>query len=162
MATSDQLLQNLADLIVAEMKAQIKLAGHVMTSSLVDSVEAQITRTVTGARIEVLLNDYGLSLDRGVPPERIPYTPPTGRGGRSLYIEGLQRFAQLKLGVTDQRESLRVAFAIARKQKERGMPIAGPTEFIKKTITATQAEIDEFAAEWAALIFEAKIEALAV
>jgi len=160
MEDSDQLLQNLADIVVAEMQAQIRLAGHVMTGELEQSVEEMIQRTLTGATIEIWLNNYGIALDQGVPPERIPFTEPTGRGGRSAYIEGLQRFVQLKLGVTDQRESLGIAFAIARKQKEKGMPIAGATEFIQKTIDATQADVSEFIENWAAAIFEAQIDFL--
>jgi len=158
MQDKDQLLKSLADILVAEMRSQLRLAGHVMTGSLVESVEERINNTITGANIEIWLNNYGIALDQGVPPERIPFTEPTGRGGRSLYIEGLQRFAQLKLGVTDQRESLGIAFAIARKQKEKGMPIAGATEFIQKTINATQADVAEFIENWAAAVFEAQID----
>lgn len=158
MQDKDQLLKSLADILVAEMRSQLRLAGHVMTGSLSESVEERINNTITGANIEIWLNNYGIALDQGVPPERIPFTEPSGRGGRSLYIEGLQRFAQLKLGVTDQRESLGIAFAIARKQKEKGMPIAGATEFIQKTINATQADVAEFIENWAAAIFEAQID----
>jgi hypothetical protein len=158
MQDKDQLLKSLADILVAEMRSQLRLAGHVMTGSLSESVEERINNTITGASIEIWLNNYGIALDQGVPPERIPFTEPSGRGGRSLYIEGLQRFAQLKLGVTDQRESLGIAFAIARKQKEKGMPIAGATEFIQKTINATQADVAEFIENWAAAIFEAQID----
>lgn len=158
METKEKLLQDLAKILVAEMRNQLRIAGHVMTGDLVQSVESQIQSTVTTATIEILLNSYGLSLDRGVPPERIPFTEPSGRGGRSLYIEGLQRFAQLKLGVTDNRESLGIAFAIARKHKEKGMPIKGPTEFINKTVKATDQDLQNFIEQWAADIFEAQLK----
>ena len=99
-------------------------------------------------------------MDQGVPPDRIPFTEPSGRGGRSKYIEGLQRFAQLKLGVTDNRESLGIAFAIARKHKKVGMPVKGPTQFIQKTLDATEDDIIRFAEDWAEAIFEAKIDSI--
>lgn len=157
---ANDLLQNLAALLVQEMRQQIKIANHIMTGSLADSVESMILNTITGRKIEIWLNDYGIALDQGVPPERIPFTDPSGRGGRSKYIEGLQRFAQLKLGVTDQRESLSIAFAIAKKHKRVGMPVAGPTKFIEKTIDATDADIQKFAEDWAEAIFEAQINAI--
>ena len=160
MRDSDRLLQNLADILVQEMRAQIRAANHVMTGALLDSVEAQISQTITGATISVFLERYGIALDQGVPPERIPYTPPTGRGGTSLYIQGLQRFARLKLGISDNRESLRVAFAIAAKHKKVGMPVAGPTEFIQKTIDATQSEVEQFVEEFAALVFEIQLQSV--
>lgn len=158
MEDRETLLQRLADILKAEMVQQIRTMGHVMTGQLVESVESRISQTVTSANIEILVESYGLALNDGVPPERIPFTEPDGRGGRSKYIEGLQRFAQLKLGVTDNRESLSVAFAIARKQKQKGMPIAGPSRFIEKTVEATQAEIDKFVEDWAASVFAAQLE----
>jgi hypothetical protein len=157
MMEANELLQNLANLLKAEMKQQLKIAGHVMTGELADSIESRIESTITGRKIEIWLNSYGIALDQGVPPERIPFTEPSGRGGRSLYIEGLQRFAQIKLGVTDNRESLSIAFAIARKHKKVGMPVKGPTEFIKKTLDATEADIIEFAEQWGEAVFEAQI-----
>lgn len=154
---ANDLLQNLAELLKAEMRQQLRIAGHVMTGELEDSIEERIVSTITGRKIEIWLNSYGIALDQGVPPERIPFTEPSGRGGRSLYIEGLQRFARLKLGVTDNRESLSIAFAIARKHKKVGMPVKGPTEFIQKTLDETESDIIKFAEEWAEAVFEAQI-----
>lgn len=154
---ANDLLKNLAELLKAEMRQQLRIAGHVMTGELADSIEERILSTITGRKIEIWLNSYGIALDQGVPPERIPFTEPSGRGGRSLYIEGLQRFAQIKLGVTDNRDSLSIAFAIARKHKKVGMPVKGPTQFIQKTLDATEDEIIKFAEEWGEAVFEAQI-----
>lgn len=159
----EELLNDLAELLKDEMKQQLKIADHIMTGSLIESIEDRILTTIDGRKIEIWLNDYGIALDQGVPKENIPFTEPSGRGGRSKYIEGLQRFAQLKLGVTDQRKSLGIAFAIARKHKygtPGGMPTKGPTEFIQKTLTATEDEIIKFAEDWAEAVFEAKIESI--
>jgi hypothetical protein len=159
----DDLLQDLAELLIEEMRQQLKIADHIMTGSLSESIEERILTTIDGRKIEIWINDYGIALDQGVPADRIPFTEPSGRGGRSKYIEGLQRFAQLKLGVTDQRKSLGIAFAIARKHKygsPGGMPVKGPTQFIQKTLTATEEEIIKFAEEWSKAIFEAQIESI--
>jgi hypothetical protein len=40
------------------------------------------------------------------------------------------------------------------------MPTKGPTEFIQKTLTATEEEIIKFAEDWAEAVFEAKIESI--
>lgn len=155
---ANELLNNLAEVLKEEMRQQLKIANHIMTGDLVSSIESRILSTIEGRKIEIWLNDYGIALDQGVPADRIPFTEPSGRGGRSKYIEGLQRFAQLKLGVTDNRKSLGIAFAIARKHKKVGMPVKGPTQFIQKTLDATEDEITRFAEEWAEAIFEAQIE----
>ncbi len=131
-----------------------------MTGDLVESIESRILSTIEGRKIEIWLNSYGIALDQGVPADRIPFTEPSGRGGRSKYIEGLQRFAQLKLGVTDNRKSLGIAFAIARKHKKVGMPVKGPTQFIQKTLDATEDDIIRFAEDWAEAIFQAKIDSI--
>lgn len=131
-----------------------------MTGDLVESIESRILSTIEGRKIEIWLNSYGIALDQGVPPDKIPFTEPSGRGGRSKYIEGLQRFAQLKLGVTDNRKSLGIAFAIARKHKKVGMPVKGPTQFIQKTLDATEDDIIRFAEDWAEAVFQAKIDSI--
>ena len=157
---ANELLNNLAELLKEEMRQQLKIANHIMTGELVESIESRILSTIEGRKIEIWLNSYGIALDQGVPPDRIQFTEPSGRGGRSKYIEGLQRFAQLKLGVTDNRESLGIAFAIARKHKKVGMPVKGPTQFIQKTLDATEDDIIRFAEDWAEAIFEAKIDSI--
>ena len=162
MVAKGELLQSLADTLVKEMQRQIAIADHVMTGALLDSVEGRISQTITGAAVEIWLEEYGLALDQGVPPERIPYTPPTGRGGRSAYIEGLARWAKLKLGKTDPREALSIAFAVAEKHKKVGLPTKGPTEFIQKTLTATETEIQDFLEEWAKEVFEAELNAIII
>lgn len=157
---ANELLNDLAELLKEEMRQQLKIANHIMTGELVESIESRILSTIEGRKIEIWLNSYGIALDQGVPPEKIPFTEPSGRGGRSKYIEGLQRFAQLKLGVTDNRKSLGIAFAIARKHKKVGMPVKGPTQFIQKTLDATEDDIIRFAEDWAEAVFQAKIDSI--
>jgi hypothetical protein len=157
---SNALLERLAEVLKQEMRTQLKIANHIMTGALSESIESRILSTIEGRKIEIWIEQYGIALDQGVPPDRIPFTEPSGRGGRSKYIEGLQRFAQLKLGVSDNRESLSIAFAIARKHKKVGMPVKGPTKFIEKTLDATEDEIKRFVEEWSEAVFIAKIESI--
>ena len=157
---SNALLERLAEVLKKEMQNQLRIANHIMTGSLIESIESRILSTIEGRKIEIWIEQYGIALDQGVPADRIPFTEPSGRGGRSKYIEGLQRFAQLKLGVSDNRESLSIAFAIARKHKKVGMPVKGPTKFIEKTLDATEDEIEKFVEEWSEAVFIAKIESI--
>ncbi len=129
-----------------------------MTGELSESIESRIESTIDVKKIEIWMYKYGFALDQGVKPEKIPFTEPSGRGGKSKYIEGLQRFAQLKLKKTDEKESLSIAFAIARKHKMLGMPTKGPTKFIDKTLEATEDEIQKIADDWSEDIFLAKID----
>lgn len=155
---ANELLNNIAELLKEEMRQQLKIADHIMTGDLSESIESRILSTIEGTKIEIWLNRYGFALDEGVPTNKIPFTEPSGRGGTSKYIEGLQRFVQLKLGKTDNRESLSIAFAIARKHKEVGMPTKGPTQFIQKTIDATEEQIIKFVEDWAEAVLKAKID----
>jgi len=65
------------------------------------------------------IEDYGLSMEFGVKPQNIPYSPGSG-AGTSKYIQGLISFWN-KRGVTG-REGILAAFATARKHKKEGMP----------------------------------------
>jgi hypothetical protein len=55
-------------------------------------------------------------MERGVKAANVPFTPPSGRGGTSAYIEGLTRYAQMRMGLSG-KEALGAAFAIAQKHR---------------------------------------------
>ncbi len=113
-----------------ELRRQYRLQGHNLTGKLIASIEDKVTLTVTGAKVQVLIVDYGVIINNGTPASRIPYTPGSGRGGTSKYIQGLQNFARLRMGL-NAREALSVAFAIAKKQSKEGMPTKGSFRFSK-------------------------------
>lgn len=102
-----------------DMRGELKAQGHNLTGRLSESLEYEIE--VQGDVIVATMEceDYGLSIEFGVPASRIPYTP-GGGGGTSKYIQGLIRFWNLR-GVTG-REGVRAAFATAAKHKREGMP----------------------------------------
>ena len=54
-------------------------------------------------------------------PLEAPKKRGQGTGGVSKYIEALQKYAQVRMGISE-KESLGVAFAIAKTQKKYGMP----------------------------------------
>jgi len=124
------LAKQIGALIVDELRRQYRLQGHNLTGKLIASIEDKVTLTVTGAKVQVLIVDYGVIINNGTPASRIPYTPGSGRGGTSKYIQGLQNFARLRMGL-NAREALSVAFAIAKKQSKEGMPTKGSFRFSK-------------------------------
>jgi len=124
------LAKQIGSLIVDELRRQYRLQGHNLTGKLIASIEDKVTLTVTGAKVQVLIVDYGIIINNGTPASRIPYTPGSGRGGTSKYIQGLQNFARLRMGL-NAREALSVAFAIAKKQSKEGMPTKGSFRFSK-------------------------------
>lgn len=101
--------------------------GHTLTGALEDSIEIRVEAFTGQAIAEFWMNDYGIPLDTGVPSSNIPYNPGSG-AKRSKYIEGLTDFVR-KRGIASGRDAVSVAFAIARKHKNEGMPTRGSLSF---------------------------------
>ena len=151
------LAKQIGQIIVQALRRQYSLQGHRLTGKLNSSIEAVVSLTVTGARISVLMEEYGIILNNKVPASRIPYNPGVRTGaGRSQYIEGLKRFASLRFGLSG-REALSAAFAIARKQANEGMPTKGSFRFsrtgkrtgsINEALQDTEKEIEELTAQF--------------
>ena len=123
----ETLLNSIGEVVKKAVIYNFKLQDHVMTGDLIDTINYKIQTTDIGGRVDFYLNDYGMYQNYGVTPSQIkkPFARPR--------IEGLQRFAKLKLGISDEKEALRVAFAIATKHKEEGMPTNNSKSMGKKT-----------------------------
>lgn len=121
------IVQQIADLAMQGIAIAWRAQGHELTGSAVRDMETKIIKTAKGWTIEGYLNDYMAYLNTGVTAARIPYSP--GSGARtSKYIAGLQRYAKMRMGVSD-KEALSIAFAIASKHKREGMPTRGSARF---------------------------------
>lgn len=113
-------IQQIADLALSGIALAWRAQGHELTGSAVRDMETRVIKTAQGYTIEGYLNDYMAYLNTGVTAARIPYSP--GSGARtSKYIQGLVRYAKMRMGVSD-KEALSIAFAIASKHKREGMP----------------------------------------
>lgn len=137
-AISEQMAE-LKKRLVAELDAQ----GHRITGNLEKSITYTVKAGGQTVVAEMTANTYGVYLEFGVKPERIPYGRGGGKGGKSKYIQGLVRFFQLR-GLND-REALGAAFATAKVQGREGMPTRGSfafssnnrrTAFIRETVEA--------------------------
>lgn len=104
--------------LIDEAKRELEDQGHKLTGNLERSfrltIEGLETDCVTG---KILHADYGLALDTGIKRSKVPFTRPTGRGGRSKYIEALIAFFRKK--GKSSKEAKQFAFATAMKAKYR-------------------------------------------
>lgn len=104
--------------------------GHYMNGNIISTMEFVVNETDKYIDIIGMMSKYGAYIEAGVNKSKIPFTPPSDRDRKSLYIQALARYAQLKMHVSE-KESLGVAFAIAYKQKREGMPTKGSFAFSK-------------------------------
>lgn len=108
----------ITELLTDEFEAQ----GHTMTNKLVDDIEYKVRFELESIIIEGMMYPYGSILDRGVKPGKVPFSGTGKKGGISLYIKALQKYARLRMNISSDREALGVAFAIAHTQRREGMP----------------------------------------
>ena len=149
----NELINILSKTIFVALAAQLDKQNHKLTGSLVESFEVKIKETADKLVIDFLMNNYGIYLNDGIPPSRIPYTPPPPfRGGKSKYIQGLIRWAKLKFRY-DEKRAQRVAFAVAAKHKKKGYPLTAKG-FINITLAAEADKIDAFVIDWVTEIFD--------
>jgi len=107
----------LAITVVAnEWRAQ----GHELSGSAVKQMETVIREEIATIVIEGFVPDYMAINNEGVPSNKIPYYPGSGRK-TSKYIDGLIDYVKRRMGKSD-KEAKGIAFAIASKHKKEGMP----------------------------------------
>ena len=123
-------LQIVSTLLVEDLRRELKDQGHNMTGALSSSVA--VTPLVAGDTISLIgtFLKYGAPLDTGVVKERVPYKPGSGKK-ESDYIDGLIRFVKLRRIATNDAEAKSIAFAIATKHKEEGIPTKESFTFSK-------------------------------
>lgn len=152
----NKLAETLGRFIFAQLTDELNRQGHNLTGALIRSFETKIQEKTDSITIEFLMESYGLSLNDGIKPENIPYTiGGEPRGGTSKYIQGLIVFAQKKFRA-DKKRAKQIAFAIARKQKEKGYPLTGRIGFINNVLNADMDAIEKIIEQY----FETTIELL--
>ena len=106
------------ELLSEEFEAQ----GHTMTNKLINDIKYKVRFEFESIIIDGMMYPYGSILDRGIKPGKVPFSGTGKKGGVSLYIKALQKYAQLRMNIGSDREALGVAFAIAHTQRREGMP----------------------------------------
>ena len=121
----EKLEQVLSEVLLNEWEAQ----GHSMGGSIVKNLEYRSKQEANKIILSGFTYPYGNILEAGVKSGKIPYSGRSGRGGTSLYIQALQRYAQERMNISDEKKSLSIAFAIAATQKKEGMPTRASYRF---------------------------------
>ena len=121
-------ISQLTDTITKLLRSEWEAQGHSMTGKLIDDMDLIVKQEVSRMTISGMIYAYGSILNTGVTQDKIPYSGRSGRGGISLYIQGLQNYAKAKMGADD-KKSLGIAFAIASTQKKHGMPTYGSYKY---------------------------------
>ncbi len=126
---NDQILIQLADYLRQKIIDNYIAQGHRMTGTFAETLDVVLRHELIEKIIEGSGEYYAIFLDQGVNRGRIPFNPSSG-AGRSMYIEGLKAFAEIKMGLSG-KEALGAAFAIAHTQKKEGMPTIGSYKYSK-------------------------------
>lgn len=113
--------KELETLIKGAMIDELTDQGHVMTGSLLKSIQIRSTTISNKLIMEGSFFAYGRILENGVTAANIPYGTSSGKK-TSKYIQGLVEFVKLRRIETDNKKALGVAFAIAKTHKKEGMP----------------------------------------
>lgn len=103
--------------------------GHNINGKVVEEMDIVVEQTMNSISFLFFSLPYGVYLESGVTAAKIPFSGITGRGGRSAYIEGLIRYAKIKMGLQDEKEAKSAAFAIAHVHKKQGMPTSLSNRF---------------------------------
>lgn len=114
----ERLEQVLTEALSNEWEAQ----GHQMTGKIVKDIEYRVKQETNKIVLSGFTYPYGNIIASGVSASKIPFGGRTGKGGKSLYIAALQNYVKSRMNISDEKKSLSIAFAIAKTQKEEGMP----------------------------------------
>ena len=115
-----KLADNISDLAIEVIAMEWRAQGHELSGSAVRQMETLVRMEINTLVIEGLVPNYMAINNEGVPANRIPYYPGSGRK-ESEYIKGLMKYVQQRMGKSE-KESKSIAFAIASKHKKEGMP----------------------------------------
>ena len=133
LSRNDELLlaaNKIGEAILISMKELLKLQGHRLTGKLEESLRFEVKKKKKGVSVVFFGLKYGIYLDKGVSPARVPFGGRRTGATKSLYIQGLQKFAEKRFFV-NKKKALSIAFAIARKHKKEGIPTLASVAFSK-------------------------------
>jgi hypothetical protein len=137
----EQLGRDIGEVVKDAVKEAFRIQGRSLTGALINSIDYNVTSTIDSTKIEFSLLEYGMILNYGVTPDRIPYSRGSGAKG-SKYIDGLKAYAKLRFSVND-KTALQIAFAIANKHKKYGMPLDGKTGAVNEGIENSMKEVNQ-------------------
>jgi len=118
-------------LIKNQLIYNIQEQGHSYTGKLEESIRVEAVEQGNELDFNCYMADYGLIVDSGIKPERIPYGGDSTGAETSQFIQALYDYAVGKLGVSTD-GAMEAAHRIAQAMKnEVGMPTLGSFKFSK-------------------------------
>ncbi len=123
----DQLAKDISTMAITAVVNEWKAQGHNLSGKAISEIETVIKFEINELRITGLVLDYMAINNQGVPANKIPYYPNSGRK-ESEYINGLIKYAKRRMSASD-KEAKSIAFAIASKHKREGMPTRASAKF---------------------------------
>jgi hypothetical protein len=140
--------EKVVELIQQEWAAQ----GHRLTGAFEERITFDFlvegTDTIINFR-DTTDRRYGKIINAGVRPDQIRYPFARAR------IEGLINYAKMRMGASD-KDAVSIAFAIATKHKQEGMPLPGTerysttgkrTQFVEDATRELQPIIEQYMAD---------------
>ena len=127
-----EIYENIAKQALALIAEEWKKQGHNLTGKFVNELTYNISTNSESTKIDLIdgnENAYGVILNKGVPADKIPFSPGSGAKS-SKYIAGLTNYAKLRMGASD-KDAVSIAFAIAHKHKKEGMPTQASKKYSK-------------------------------
>jgi hypothetical protein len=131
MPTIPAILTKASNLMNAEVIKTFKDQGHSLTGATEASLKTSIE--VSGGKTHAVGTAVGYSgiVNRGITASRIPFGGQSTGAKTSQYLQGLANYAKLRMGATNDKKALSIAFAIAAKHKKEGMSTQASKRFSK-------------------------------
>ncbi len=116
------------DFLKGKIIEELAQQGHRASGALEKSIEVIIEEKGSILIGKILMNDYSYWLDKGVPADKVPYYPGSGRKS-SKYIDALIDWSKWIKPALSEEERKSFAFAVATKAKQEGHPTSGSYAF---------------------------------
>ena len=142
------LIQDATDLCYDAIANEYIAQGHNNTGKSLASFETDVIQDGSKTIGLLFVPNHVVILNEGVSPQRIPYSPGSGRG-QSKYINGLIEYFKTK-GLSD-KEAKGAAFATAKKHKQEGLSTKSSSKysstgkrqnFIEEAIKGIESELE--------------------
>lgn len=124
----EQNIERVAEFLTDAIADNLKLQGHNNTGKLLNSIEYVVRSFLDGLGFDVYMEHYAVFLDKGIKPERVPFTIGSG-ATKSKYINALIKWARTLPFITSQKQAKSFAFAVAKTAKREGHPTVGSHRF---------------------------------
>jgi hypothetical protein len=111
-------IERLQSILTDALRAEWEAQGHSMTGKVINDIEYKVKQETDNLTIEGYMYAYANYQAQGAkwPNKRPPIAP-------------LQEYVKNRMGITDEKKSKSIAFAIAATLKKEGLPTSGGMKY---------------------------------